>query len=170
MTEAVVLRPLGPADLPAYKALRDEVLAADTEAFTSDAASEALKTAKDYRSRLGGVESGQFSIGAFAAQVLVGAVSVERDRRPRVHHIGHLAGMMVRPGLRGDGLGRRMLEACIAHARSAAGLELLTLSVTAGNPAERLYARFGFERYGTLHHALKIGAAYHDKHLMSMDL
>jgi RimJ/RimL family protein N-acetyltransferase len=44
------------------------------------------------------------------------------------------------------------------------------LSVTAGNPAERLYEGFGFVRYGVLRHALKIDHAYHDKHLMSLAL
>ena len=61
-------------------------------------------------------------------------------------------------------------NSCIARARDADGLELLTLSVTAGNPAEQLYASLGFETYGTLRHAIKLGAAYFDKRLMSLNL
>jgi len=64
---------------------------------------------------------------------------------------------------RGAGVGALLVEACIAEARHA-GLELLTLTVTAENAsAVRLYERHGFAPYGTLRHALKVAGRYHDK-------
>lgn len=45
---------------------------------------------------------------------------------------------------RGQGIGTRLLEWCEATAR-ARHAEVLTLGVVAGNPARRLYERFGFE-------------------------
>ena len=63
-----------------------------------------------------------------------------------------------------------MLEACIAEARHA-GLEMLTLTVTAENAAAvRLYERHRFVAYGTLERALKIGNRYHDKLHMALTL
>jgi ribosomal protein S18 acetylase RimI-like enzyme len=78
--------------------------------------------------------------------------------------------MMVRPESRGRGIGAMLLESCIAEARRA-GLEMLTLTVTAENEAAvRLYQRHRFIAYGTLERALKIGSRYHDKLHMALTL
>ena len=166
----VTIRRLVPADLAAYKALRDQMLEAHPESFTSDPAPE--RAPESYLSRLGlqHPEGGEFTLGAWQLGRLVGAVTCERDARAKVRHIGHVIGMMVRPEARGRGIGALLLEACIAEARHA-GLEMLTLTVTAGNAgAVRLYERHGFVAYGTLQRALKIGERYHDKLHMALTL
>lgn len=173
MPELVEVRRLRALELTDYKALRDAMLAAHPEAFTSDAEAEAGKTAQSYLPRLGldRPQGGQFTLGAWAGRTLVGAVSCERDMRLKVRHIGHLIGMMVADHAAGRGIGRALLQACIEQARAADGLELLTLSVTAGNAAaEHLYGSVGFVRYGALPRAIKLGGRYHDKHLMSLSL
>jgi ribosomal protein S18 acetylase RimI-like enzyme len=166
------IRPLGAADLADYKRLRDEMLALHPEAFTSDAASEATKEPSDYLHRLGldRREGGHFVLGAWRGRRLVGAIGCEREVRVKVRHIGHVIGMMVRPEARSRGIGALLLEACIAEARHA-GLEMLTLTVTAENdPAVRLYERHGFAGYGTLARAIKVGSRYHDKLHMALTL
>jgi len=173
MAGEVALRALAVDDLPAYKALRDETLARHPEAFTSDAATEQARAPSAYLPRLGldRPDGGQFTLGAWRDGRLVGAVTCEREARMKVRHIGHLTGMMVRAEARGAGIGRRLLDACIAEARRARGIELLTLSVTSTNePAVHLYETAGFRRYGRLPHALKVGRAYHDKDLMMLAL
>ena len=170
--KAVDLRPLGAADLADYKRLRDEMLGLHPEAFTSDAATDARLEPTDYLHRLGldHREGGQFVLGAWRAKRLLGAIGCERESRLKVSHIGHVIGMMVRPESRGAGIGALLLEACIAEARQA-GLEMLTLSVTAGNAgAVRLYERHGFAAYGVLHRALKVDGRYHDKLHMALSL
>jgi ribosomal protein S18 acetylase RimI-like enzyme len=167
------VRALGDADLPAYKALRDEMLAQHPEAFTSDAETEAARPAASYLARLGdGVAgSGRYTLGAWLGERLCGAITCERDERIKVRHIGHVVGMMVRADTRGRGLGRALLAACIAHARRVPGIELLTLSVTSSNAAAvALYRAAGFERYGRLPRAIKLGDRYHDKDLMVLVL
>lgn len=167
----VAIRRLVPADLPAYKALRDAVLAAHPEAFTSDAAPE--RSPESYLSRLGldRADSGEFTLGAWSAERLVGAVSCERDARPKVHHIGHVIGMMVRTDMQGAGIGRLLIDACVAEARAATGLVMLTLTVTAGNAsAVRLYERVGFARYGRLERAICVDGVYHAKDHMTLSL
>jgi RimJ/RimL family protein N-acetyltransferase len=173
MPEAVAVRRLCAEDLADYKALRDTMLAAHPEAFTSDAPTEAGKSPQSYLPRLGLAHplDGQFTLGAWRGSRLLGTLSCERDPRPKVRHIGHLIGMMVADDAAGQGIGRLLLQACIARARAAAGLELLTLSVTAGNgPAERLYRQAGFVPYGTLPRAIKLDGRYHDKQLMVLTL
>jgi ribosomal protein S18 acetylase RimI-like enzyme len=162
---AVVIRPLASADLADYKRLRDAMLAAHPEAFTSDAESESAKDPLDYLQRLGldRHDGGHFVLGAWHEPRLVGAIGCERQTRLKVRHIGHIIGMMVRAEARGRGIGAQLLEACIAEARHA-GLEMLTLSVTGGNAdAIRLYERHRFVAYGNLRRALKVGSTYHDK-------
>ncbi len=172
--EALTIRALATADLADYKRLRDTTLAAEPEAFTSDAAEASVKPAQAYRPRLGleRPEGGQFTLGAFVgAEHLVGAVTCEREPRIKGRHIAHVTGMMVLAEVRGQGVGRRLLAECIAQARLAPGLEMLTLSVTASNRiAVELYLRAGFTRYGKLVHAIKIGGQYHDKDLMVLTL
>ena len=172
MSDHASIRRLEAADLPAYKLLRDEMLLAHPEAFTSDAASEKAREPAEYLQRLGldRPEGGHFVIGAWRDRRLVGATGCERDTRAKVRHIGHIAGMMVTAGERGRGVGRDLLDAAVGGAR-AARLEMLTLTVTAGNVAAiRLYETSGFVRCGSLPRALRIGNAYHDKLQMVLAL
>jgi RimJ/RimL family protein N-acetyltransferase len=173
MVEGCELRRLTEADLPAYKALRDTLLASDPSAFTSDAEQDRARSSQSYLSRLGldRVDGGVFVLGAWQGQTLLGSIACEREQRVKIWHIGHVIGMMVLPEARGQGLGRRLVQACIAQARATPGLEMLNLSVTAGNPgAVHLYLQAGFVRYGCLQRAIKVDGRYHDKDLMSLTL
>ena len=173
MAEALTLRLLAPGDLRDYKQLRDEILERHADAFTSDASEERLKSAESYASRLGAADAfgSSFTFGAWTAQRLVGAITLEREARRKGAHTGHLSAMMVRPEVQGHGVGRALLAACIGACREAAGLELLTLSVTSSNDAAvTLYRQAGFTRYGTLVHAIKLDNRYFDKDLMVLAL
>jgi ribosomal protein S18 acetylase RimI-like enzyme len=173
MTDAPTIRPLVAGDLVDYKQMRDEMLLAHPEAFTSDADAEKSKEATDYLHRLGLDRrgGGHFLLGAWSGTRIIGAIGCERELRRKVQHIGHVIGMMVRPEARGRGVGHALLDACIAEARRTQGLELLTLTVTAGNSAAiGLYESSGFVTYGKLQRAIKLGPAYHDKLHMAFTL
>jgi RimJ/RimL family protein N-acetyltransferase len=165
------VRALGETDLAAYKTLRDHALAHHEEAFTSDAATEAKRTAQSYRARLGGEADGGFTLGAWRGDRLVGAISCERDPRSKVHHVGHIVGTMVAIDEQRQGIGRALLDALIERAGADAELHQLTLSVTASNRAAvRLYESAGFSRYGTLPRAIRVGGRFLDKDLMLLNL
>jgi RimJ/RimL family protein N-acetyltransferase len=167
----LVVRALQFSDLDAYKALRDHALAHHEDAFTSDAATEAQRTAQSYAARLGNEDSRAFTLGAFRGDQLVGAITCDHDPRIKVQHIGHVTGMMVRIEEQGRGVGRALMAALIERAGADAELHQLTLNVTAGNAvAERLYERSGFVRYGTLPRAIRVGGAFFDKHHMLLNL
>lgn len=165
------VRRLVEADLRAYKELRDAVLLAHPEAFTSNA--EPDRPPESYVSRLGHdrPEGGEFTLGAWLGGRLVGAVSCERERRAKVRHIGHVTGMMVRTEAQGSGIGRGLIESCIAEARAAHDVVLLTLTVTAGNTAaQHLYETAGFVVYGRLERAIRLEGVYHAKVQMTLQL
>jgi len=170
---AVRVRLMAAPDLASYKALRDLMLAAHPEAYTSDAETELRRPPETYLARVAGAADGgwPFTFTAWRGEWMCGAVTCERDERVKVRHIAQVVGMMVHPEARGRGTGRALLEACIDLARRRRDTELLTLSVTSGSlEAIRLYESAGFVRYGRLEHAVRIGTCYHYKDLMALRL
>lgn len=165
-------------DLADYKQLRDATIAAHEDAFTSDAATEQVRSADSYRSRLGRTADGQaasatpclFTLCAWQGRRLVGAVSCEAEARIKLRHTVHLIGMMVADDCMGRGIGQALLEATLRLLRTEPELEQVLLTVTSSNVgAVRLYRRVGFERYGQLPQALKLSnGRYLDKDLMRL--
>lgn len=167
---APVIRRLTPADLAAYKSLRDEGLARHEDAFAADVETERAFSPESYLPRLGLAEplGGTFLLGAFVDERLVGGLSLERAALRKLRHTATLSTMVVHPAHGGRGIGAALLAACIAQASSAPELEMILLSVsTSSARAVRLYERAGFTRWGLLPHALRIGegaqARYFDK-------
>lgn len=161
MSEAdgTIVRRLRPEDLSCYKDLRDEALERHPESFTSDPSTERVRSPESYLGRLGLSEplGGTFLIGAWVGNELAGSVSCEREFKPKLRHRANIVGMYVRERHSRRGIGRQLLAACIAQARQASGLEMLTLTVTASNErAVGLYEAAGFKVYGVLPKAIRL--------------
>jgi len=157
----IVLRRLGAADAAAYRALRLAGLAESPEAFGSDVATEAAAPVETFAERLATV----YVAGAFAGGQLVAVAGFRPLEREKTRHRGDLWGVYVAPEARGAGLGRRVVEYALAHARTR--VEQVHLAVTAGNAAAvALYEHLGFVRYGTEPHALRVNGRDFDEHLM----
>jgi ribosomal protein S18 acetylase RimI-like enzyme len=168
------LRVLKAEQLQDYKDLRDAMLAAHEEAFTSDAVTELARDAESYRSRLslGAGGANLFTLAAWMGPRLVGAVSCEREPRAKVRHLAHIVGMMVADEVQGLGIGRALLYSALRLLQAEPGLEQATLSVSSSNTrAVALYTQLGFEPYGRLPRAIKLPSGdYLDKDLMHLDL
>jgi ribosomal protein S18 acetylase RimI-like enzyme len=170
---AFTVRCLAPVDLEAYKALRDAALTSHPTAFSSDAATQRLRKASSYASRLGldRPDGAVFLLGAWYGDQLVGALASEREDRIKVAHVGHLSGMMIHDDWQRRGIGWALLLRSIDLARRASGLRLLTLTVTEGNEAAiRLYERAGFQRCGTLPDAVQVDGRFYGKSQMVLSL
>lgn len=166
MTDAAIeLRPLGPADAALYRAIRLEGLADSPHAFASTIESEQDEPPERFAARL----ADDFVLGAFRATELLGVAGFYAQPKPKHRHKGILWGMYVSRAHRQAGVGRRLVEAIVAHARQY--VEVLQLFVVSDNTAaRRLYESVGFVAYGVERHATKYRGEYHDDVLMALSL
>jgi ribosomal protein S18 acetylase RimI-like enzyme len=86
--------------------------------------------------------------------VPVGYVSLRFDRESKVGHIPDLA---VQGGLRGQGIGRRLIEAALARFR-AEGMRVARIETLEQNPVgQYLYPAVGFQEVGRqIHYAIAL--------------
>lgn len=162
---AVTLRRLTANDAALYREIRLQALIDAPHAFAGTLESEQDEPLDRFGKRL----ADSFVLGAFSGPRLVGIAGFYVQPKPKHTHKGMLWGMYVTPEARSMGIGRRLVEAIIDHARQR--VELIQLLVVSDNtPARRLYASLGFAEYGLEHHATKYRGEYHDDVLMALSL
>lgn len=147
-----VIRRLKPADVAAFRALRIEAMTAEPESFGTDLVEERAKTVETSAATLAATAV----FGAFVEGDLVAMAGFARHKPLRERHKGTVWSMYVRSAARGHGLGGRLLDQVIAHARGE--VEVLQLVVVSTNtPAVTLYESRGFQRWALEPFALKLG-------------
>lgn len=157
----IAVRQLLAADAEIYRTLRLTALAESPEAFGSDVAAESAAPVETFANRL----RTSYVAGAIAGDRLVGIAGFRQLDREKTRHRGDIWGVYVAPEVRGSGVGRRLLEHVLAHARTR--VQQVHLAVTATNLAGvHLYESLGFTTYGTEPRALRVGDRYLDEHLM----
>lgn len=160
------IRFLNLQDVVAYRDLRLQALKQSPTAFVSSYEQEAKFSLGDFAVRLRPNDDSASGIfGAFGDRnYLIGMLGFSREPRLKRTHVGTLWSMYVLPEFRGQGVGARLLDGAIAHARELDGLRQLTLSVTAGNAAAgALYRSRGFEPFGLAREATCIDGNYFDE-------
>jgi ribosomal protein S18 acetylase RimI-like enzyme len=154
-------RLLSGADAPDFQAFRLEALERHPAAFAAAPEEEAGRSLEEVALRL----DGGAVFGAFVDGRLVGSAGFAQPERAKKRHKGLLWGVYVQAALRGQGLGRCLVERVIDHARSR--VEQLHATVSATNLAAReLYRRLGFQIYGLEPRGLKVGDHYFDQELL----
>lgn len=114
-----------------------------------------------------GVSADAVQFVAVTSGRVVGWADIFPGWADAVAHCGQL-GMGVLADHRGQGLGGRLLEACIAKAWQK-GITRIELEVRVDNArAIRLYERLGFFREATKKHAMRFDGVYHDTHQMAL--
>lgn len=92
---------------------------------------------------------------------VVGWCDIFPEENPRLSHRGRL-GMGLRKGYRGQGLGTRLVETSLSHAKKF-GLEKVELNVyTSNSAAVALYKKTGFEEEGLIKKYRKLDGIYFD--------
>ena len=112
------------------------------------------------------------TFGAFDEKgLLVGIASFRREEGVKRRHKGIIWGMYVPRELRGQGIGKALLEAAIDYAKGLPGLERINLAVVlTSKEARLLFVAHGFETYGLERQALKLHDRYFDQELMTLPL
>ena len=112
---------------------------------------------------------GDFIIGAFDNEKLVGVAGFVGQRALKTKHIGFIWGMYVHPGYRGKGIGRKIIEQVIDHVRDRGDIMQIKLTVNSENiAAKTLYESLGFKTYGVEPKALQVDGVYYDEDLMML--
>lgn len=159
---ALVVRRLTAADYSEFRRVRLEGFTANPDLFRIAAEDEAAISGREVADRL----EREHVVGGFVDGALQGIGGLTRFAGTRLDHRALLWGMYVRPEARGAGVGDAIVEALLAEARRI-GIRSVLLTVIAGNErAERLYRRWGFERYGVEPGAVRTGSGYVDEALM----
>ena len=127
-------------------------------------------TAQGLGKREGAAEDVTF--GAFNEKgQLVGIAGFRREEQVKRRHKGVIWGMYVPDELRGQGIGKALLEAAIDYAKGLPGLERINLAVVlTSKEARLLFVAHGFASYGTERQALKLHDRYFDQELMTLPL
>lgn len=155
------VRLLSGVDAPAFQAIRLEALERHPCAFAAANAEEAGQSLAEIACRL---DQGAV-FGAFVEGELIGTAGFAVPAREKKRHKGVLWGVYVREAARGQGIGRRLVEHVIGHARSRVE-QLHATVVTANEPARQLYRHLGFQCYGLEPRGLKAAGQYFDQELM----
>ncbi len=162
------IRPLTPADLPAFRAVRLDALRLHPRAFGSSYEEEINYTLDDFSARWPGPPG--VMLGGLSAERLVGITGLQVLPRLKQRHKGFIYTVYVDQAFRGRGLAAGLVEAAIAAGREA-GLRLVWLTVAIGNDgARRLYDRMGFRTFGIERRGLLVDGDFVDEELMMLDL
>jgi RimJ/RimL family protein N-acetyltransferase len=144
------IRRLAPPDAVRYRTLMLEAYDRHPEAFTSSVAERAALPLSWWQARLSdGGSAGDIVIGGFVDDSLAGVVGLSFEKREKAKHKATLFGMYVPPDFRQSGVGSKLVRAALEVARGRAGVRVVQLTVTEGNPAaQALYERCGFVAFG----------------------
>jgi ribosomal protein S18 acetylase RimI-like enzyme len=165
----IEIRALTQADAPSFRRLRQEALEREPQSFGESPAEHQALTLEKIAARL--ESDSNFVVGAFADGELIATAGFFREQAIKRRHNGRIWGVYVDPHWRAKGVGRRLLCNLIERARALPGLEQISLTVNADQPAaKRLYLSLGFEIFGHESGALKLGETYVDEDLMFLRL
>ncbi len=170
MQPSLALRRITKADAAELHRLRLQALRTRPDAFLADAEDEAARSIEEVAARVDDTDD-NLIMGALASGRLVGMGGFRRETRRKQRHRATLWGMFVEPEWQGRGIGGRLLDALVDHARTQPGLDQLTLGVIVGNHnARALYLSRGFWPYAVDPAAVRLDGRDYDDELMVLDL
>jgi ribosomal protein S18 acetylase RimI-like enzyme len=160
---------LGRENWAQFKALRLKAIESAPFALWPTYEEEAGLPQHEIQSR---IEPGpsQIVFGAFDGSKLVGVAGLKRNQLSQISHRATIWGVAVDPQRRKEGIGKRVLQRLIDHARSE-GLLQIQLAVAVENAAaQALYRSLGFKSFGIEPRAMRVGDRFYDEEHMVLRL
>ena len=168
---SIEIRPLLSADIEQFSALRMLGLEESPESFGESSSDFVAKADCQLTDMLDPHSHGDFVLGAFEAQALVGVIGFFTHSLEKMAHKGTIWGTYVTPAHRKEGIGRSLLRAAIDKVKSLPDIRQIDLTVVVDNvAAKELYLSERFEVRGTEIAALCVNGRFCDEHFMQLQL
>lgn len=162
----MIIRKLTPADLAAYRALHRFGMVESPEGFVDVADTDAARPDEAVEAMLARGEGW----GAFDGERLIGKLTIDALPYPSLAHTFWVHAVYVHPDGRGTGASGQLIRAAIADAKSKGALRVALWVNGVNAHARGLYERMGFQQTGRVPGGIKIGGAFVDDVLMTLEL
>lgn len=162
----MIVRQLTADDLAAYRALHRFGMEESPQGFVDVAATDAARPDSEVEAMLARGDGW----GAFDGDRLIAKLVIDALPYPSLAHTFWVHAVYAHPDARGTGASGKLMRAAIAHAQSR-GARRIALWVSGVNAhAKALYERMGFRQTGRIPGGIKVGGAYVDDVLMTLEL
>jgi ribosomal protein S18 acetylase RimI-like enzyme len=169
----VIIRPIHPDDLDAFRAMRIEGVRDCPLGFTADLGEtqgRPIEWWRDLITRNSGNQSSVILVADECDGKLAGMIGCHAPTAPKLAHVATIWGVYVRPLFRGQRLADQLLRACLDWARTKPFVSVKLSVVASNDVAKRCYERCGFTTYGVETVAVQWDGALYDELLMSIRL
>lgn len=144
-----------------WKEIRLDALHHVPDAFASSFEEESLWSDEKFKLAL----DQNTIFGAFINNQLIGCAGFYQLNLLKTRHRGVIWGMYIKPEYRKKGIGEKLLDAIVKHAKPLV-MQLHLTVVTTNEKAIKFYQQYGFKIYGIEPRSLKIGDHFYDEYFM----
>ena len=158
------IRRLISADLDSYFRNRLRALQNSPSAFLTTLEEEKERGKSHFAETLAHQANEKVILGAIEDGDVVGTIGLFQESRPKLIHKAAIWGMYVDVDSRTKGVGGKLLDLAIQHARNRMKVAAVYLSVEFKNiAAKRLYESRGFKVWGTEPRAMAAGGVFFEE-------